>query len=136
MEKIDINKRYKTRDGKDVVIYTTERNNTVYTVVGAMITDDGEHNSIYSWTEDGRLYQGEYSRFDLIEYNPANDLKIDQPIWVRDYETHRWIPRHFSHINFDNGCVECFLDGQTSHTSKENDTGTMIWKLWTDKNPN
>ena len=65
--KIDINKQYKTRDGQDVKIYTTEHKGE-FPVVGAVSV------SIYEWSIDGVSPYREV--LDLIEAKP------EQVVWV------------------------------------------------------
>lgn len=68
--KIDINKQYKTRDGRDVKIYTTEHEGD-NPVVGAV---DGE--GLTMWRTDGRFYTDAECARDLIEVKP------EQVVWV------------------------------------------------------
>lgn len=72
---IDINKKYRTRDGKEVRIYATDHNgdHPVYPVVGAVKYDEGW--DIEKWT-----IQGAYDtcsigyNLDLIEYDEETEL--------------------------------------------------------------
>lgn len=63
---VDINKKYKTRDGRDVVIYRTDAKGS-YPVHGCL-TYDCSDDSIFSWNSFGcaRL-DGSESHYDLIE---------------------------------------------------------------------
>lgn len=54
------------------------------------------------------------------------DLKIDDPVWVRDLKAARWLPRHFAGWS-DDGSMQAFADGTTSHTHR---TGVSTWKLY------
>lgn len=131
--KISMDKQYRTRSGKNVVIYTTDRKHDGgFTVVGGIVEDNGEHSVEY-WKSDGSvLGSGVENRYDLIEYNPAQDLKLDQPIWVRNSPTGRWVPRHFANVD-ERGRVMCWDAGATSHSCKQYDKS--VWYYWTATKP-
>ena len=72
---IDIDKKYRTRNGLEVRIYAVDCGGD-YPVHGAVLEDD-ETWAIFNWTNDGFLfiYEGA-SGYDLIEYEPKLiDLK-------------------------------------------------------------
>lgn len=131
--KISMDKQYRTRGGKKVVIYTTDRKHGGgFTVVGGIVEDNGEHSVEY-WKSDGSvLNNGVENQCDLIEYNPTQDLKLDQPIWVRNSPTGRWVPRHFASVD-GRGKVMCWDDGATSHSCKQYDKS--VWDYWTATKP-
>lgn len=67
---IDINKQYKTRDGRDVKIYTTKHDG-IYPVAGSV---DG---TLRDWDSDGSVdRRASESPYDLIEVKP------EQVVWV------------------------------------------------------
>lgn len=68
MNKIDINKKYKMKDGRKVTILTTTANRKNTPVVG-LIHEDGEDDSVAFFSETGRSYWDSTS--DLIEYKPV-----------------------------------------------------------------
>lgn len=122
---IDMNKCYKTRNGLKVKIISTNLKNDFPVV--AIITDNSNLDIVKQYTETGKYYDESIDHdFDLIEYNPVEDLKVDDRILVKgDCSSGGWITRHFSHID-DNGKVHAFLDGRTSFTTKN----TSIWNQW------
>lgn len=52
---IDINKKYRTREGQAVRLLCTDRKAKCYPVVGLISSDEGEE-SMESWTIDGHYY--------------------------------------------------------------------------------
>lgn len=124
--KIQMDKQYRTRDGREVRVLCVDRNSK-HPVI-ALINNVG----INSYTETGEYYAGGTSVHDLIEYNPAQDLKLDQPIWVRNSPTGRWVPRHFAEVGGQNG-VKCWDDGGTSHTCEK--WRKSYWDYWTATKP-
>lgn len=131
---ISMDKQYRTRSGKNVVIYTTDRKHDGgFTVVGGIVEDNGEHSVEY-WKSDGSvLNNGVENQYDLIEYNPTQDLKLDQPIWVRNSPTGRWVPRHFASVDV-RGKVMCWDDGCTSFTATAK-YSKSAWDYWTATKP-
>lgn len=121
--KISMDKQYRTRDGREVRVLCVDRNNQ-HPVV-ALINNVG----ISSYTETGEYYAGGTSVHDLVEYNPAQDLKLDQPIWVRNWSTAGWVPRHFASVD-NRGKVMCWVDGRTSFTATEKYSKSS-WDYWT-----
>ena len=86
---IDINKKYRTRDGREVRIYATEGMG-LYPVHGSIFISH-EHRDNWSghrfkgwslecWLADGQHYQGN-KEFDLIEVKP----RIKRTFWVNVY---------------------------------------------------
>lgn len=130
---ISMDKQYHTRSGKKVVIYTTDRKHDGgFTVVGGIVEDNGEHSVKY-WKSDGSvLNKGVENQHDLIEYNPEQDLELDQPIWVRNSPTGRWVPRHFASVGV-RGKVMCWDEGATLHSCKQYDKS--VWDYWTATKP-
>jgi hypothetical protein len=65
---IDIKKKYKTRSGKDVVIYSTEGFDPEFPVIGGVVGD----KDAFTWSIDG-MYSWEVqdnygkSQYDIIE---------------------------------------------------------------------
>jgi hypothetical protein len=78
--KICINKKYRTRDGKEVTIYRTDAKG-VFPVHGSIIQNYGETCS--SWTSEGRYYDDlSADDKDLVEVRP----RIGFRIWLNIYE--------------------------------------------------
>lgn len=127
--KISMDKQYLTRDGREVRILCVDRDHQDYPVV-ALIGD-----GIESFTAVGsyRAHSEDDSELDLIEYNPAQDLKLDQVIWVRNYLEGKWYPRHFAGL--DNwGNVQVWNDGRTSFTATV-EYNKLSWNYWTTTKP-
>jgi len=124
---IDMKKQYRTRDGRKVRVLATDANHPNYPVVALIEIPGGEefasHMSI-----DGRMLIHCKNNSDLIEYNPAQDLKVDQPLLVFNFLGAQFQRRHFA--EFKDGEVWCFDNGQTSFTSI--DGRSSSWRNWTD----
>jgi hypothetical protein len=81
---IDINKRYRTRDGREVRIYATD-GSSIWAVHGAILTEDGWWSMC--WAKDGKficggVYDGSpSSSSDLIEVKS----RIKRRFWVNLY---------------------------------------------------
>lgn len=72
---IDINKQYRTRDGREVRIYATNEGCGVASVHGAIkCKDDIWH--VYSWSEDGVSIFGQRTDKDLIEVRPRHKRTV------------------------------------------------------------
>ncbi len=114
---IDKNKTYRTRDEHQVIIYTTDRvsSNGTASVVGAYVID-GVH-IVTVWNFDGTRALNDEDPLDLIEYNPLMELKIDDPICVRDKIVDPWVVRHFSGVI--DGKVSTWIGGCTSYTADQ-----------------
>ena len=74
---IDINKKYRTRHGREVRIYATDgAKNKVH---GAILTDEGwEHRT---WISDGRIVLCQEHDYDLIEVRPRHK----RTVWMNMY---------------------------------------------------
>ena len=80
---IDMTKTYRTRDGRDVVLFS-DKGDGNYSILGAIIDQDGKHSS-QSWTHDGEWdvcsdYNGQ-GKSNLIEVKP----RIKRTFWVNIY---------------------------------------------------
>jgi hypothetical protein len=82
---IDINKQYRTRDGREVRIYATDEGCGVASVHGAIKTKDGIWH-VYSWSEDGLSIFGRERDEDLIEVRPRHK----RTVWVTVYPMNRY----------------------------------------------
>lgn len=78
---IDINKTYKTRDGKEVRIYATDGGGR-YPVHGALLFENETGWSITVWTSKGRWSGGSEHPHDLIEVKP----RIKDTFWINAYK--------------------------------------------------
>lgn len=109
---IDINKKYKTRDGKEVRIYATDHVGS-YPICGAIRYLDGWDNE--AWKEDGRNSNYvEDDPDDLVEVSKYEDFKIDDKVivWENDYPD-RKERGYFAGVNED-GYPMVFMNGRTS----------------------
>ena len=79
-QKIDINKKYRTIDGKEVVIYTTDGADKAFPVVGEVRLD--ESSSIVSkWSVYGQVHGTYVKDHCLVEVKP----RIKRTVWVNVY---------------------------------------------------
>ncbi len=115
---IEMHKKYKTRDGRPVRILCTDRKEVKESTshVIALVTTEGwEEVQVYSKT--GQYFIDDYSALDLIEVQPWDDFKIDDPVLVRDHEGERWKKRYFAGVS-DQGKPLAFQSGSTSWSSE------------------
>lgn len=113
---IDINKHYKTRNGRPVRILCTDRKTVTFTVVGLIYMDNTEIPS--AWTAEGNHWvPEELNGNDLIEVSPYDDFKVDDVCVVSFSKDGAKVFRYFS--KEINGLPYCFEAGKTSYTTKE-----------------
>jgi len=81
---IDINKKYRTRDGREVRIYATD-GGAGSPVMGAVFYTTPNGQSWWEsarWTEDGRYdYHGRQTNTDLIEVIPRHKRTVWLHVW-------------------------------------------------------
>ena len=70
---IEIVKKYRTRDGRNVRIYATDSGNSNYPVHGAILC--GSQWEIKVWSTNGELYIGEKSGIDIVEVLEPKESK-------------------------------------------------------------
>ena len=125
---IDINKKYKTRDGREVRIYATDGCGA-FPVHGAIKRDDGWSAPLV-WTEDGKFnLDVDEKPMDLVEVSEWDDFKIDDPVMVARMgndlsEISGWSKRYFAGVS-KLGKPETFIDGATAWSSH----GKIEWDL-------
>lgn len=123
---IDINKKYRTKSGLKVRILATDLKDD-FPVVTAHIDSKGSE-FIRRYNKNGKYYDDNIDhQLDLVEYNPAEDLNVDDRILVKAHGSPTWLRRHFSHLG-KHGKVYAFIDGCTSFTC-EHTTDWDEWKL-------
>lgn len=111
---ISMDKKYRTRDGRAVRLLCTDSPYQVYPVVGLVGTE------VVIWTFDGYICGDKFKRdLDLIEVNPYEDFKIDEPVMVRDVEGADWVRGHFAGLN-PSGHPTTFAEGTSKWTAKDN----------------
>ena len=125
---IDINKKYKTEDGRPARILCTNRNNKKCVV--ALVTDKNNYQDIISYTADGKADSTNSHPLNLIEITPYDQLKVDDKIMVSD-DGHIWSSRHFAEVR--NGVVYTFDNGKTSWSTKNNGGVLISWKYVRDQ---
>ena len=128
---IDITKTYRTREGKKARILATDVTST-FNVVAAIEILPGKE-CVYMLLENGQYTLNGEHAYDLIEYNPGDHLKVDQPVWVRNADAALWLPRHFSH--YSEGSYWAFQAGLTSHSARGTGCSDTPWKYCTDTCP-
>jgi hypothetical protein len=110
--KIEAGKRYRTRDGRIAIIYTTAHAHPQYPIAGAI------GNELVDWTESGRfgVRTGDDDGDLVAEVAPYDELEIDEPVIVWD-DPERKYRRHFAGVD-ERGVPQAWGDGGTSHTTK------------------
>lgn len=63
---ISMDKKYRTRDGRKVVLESAAASLNRFPVVGRIMEESGI-SSIVTWTAQGRIWQGKESSDDLVE---------------------------------------------------------------------
>ena len=81
---IDINKKYKTRNGKGVRIYATDGN--INQKIHGAINIDGKWEAA-QWYDSGFYYVDGPSYFDLVEFKP----RIKETIYINIYDGYKSI---------------------------------------------
>jgi len=112
--KIEMGKKYRTKDGRSVRILCTDLIDDIFTVVAAVKDNDEEY--VERYTNDGRYWSCEKSHRDLVEVTEWDDFKVDEPVMVRDSEDTPWMQFHFAGVS-DNGVPTVFAGGATSWSS-------------------
>lgn len=127
MNKIDINKQYRTISGDKVEILKTGVSNR-YWSVAALITNDDGVQYLEAYSDDGHVrLDKQPSQNDLVEISPYEDFKIDEPVMVRQYDTSTWSRRYFAGVD-EKGRAKAWNFGVTSWTADPMDT--QCWSSW------
>jgi hypothetical protein len=79
-QKIDINKKYRTNDGKEVVIYTTDGADKTFPVVGEVRLDDSS-SIVSKWSVYGQVHGTYMKAHCLVEVKP----RIKRTVWINMY---------------------------------------------------
>jgi len=99
---IDIAKKYKTRDGRDVVLYTTTRGGS-WPVVGDIVKGSGLRVEV--WDKFGQFQPGLQTENDLVEVKPIQVYER----WVNIYPSGKsisWLSRQDADDNGE-GRIAC-----------------------------
>ena len=113
MNKVSMDKKYKTRNGCDVRILCVDMKNKNYQVVGIVTDKDGEELE-QSFTSSGQFINTkDEHKLDLIEVSPYADFKIDDKV---SYDNKTYGGRgHFAGLD-NNGNPMVWQNGGTSFT--------------------
>ena len=109
----DIIYTHRTRDGNKARIIG-EIKDDVYPIVGAILLDNETKEYVEHFTKELKCIAGDDSEYDLFEYSPWNDVKLDTPILVSN-SPHAWVKRHFA--KNQDGHIYVWEDGRTSWTT-------------------
>lgn len=121
---------HRTRDGLKARI-VAKINNPTYPVIAAILNEEFGHEGVKVYTEDLKEFSYDCSVYDLFEYNPWHNVKVDTRILVRQSTKHPWERRHFA--KFQGGFVYAYADRLTSWTSTGEVTKWYFAKLPDDK---
>ncbi len=77
-----MDKEYRTRGGKEVIIYATDIDDS-YPVVGVIVLSD-DSKVVETWTPEGNVTYGMMLHSDLIEVKP----RIIRIFWVNVYDNY------------------------------------------------
>lgn len=122
---IELDKKYRTRDGRAVRILCIDRKTPipVDVVVGLVVRLGDGKELIRTWGIDGAFVQDPYleSMEDLVEVSIYDDWPIDVAVWSKTFADSFWIPRHFAGIHAETGKPLVWRDGYTGHTCRAAD---------------
>ena len=80
---IDINKKYRTRDGREVRIYAVDCGREKNIAHGAVRNKDADWWGQCSWHQNGKFFDGPHDhKLDLIEVRPRHK----RTVWLNVYE--------------------------------------------------
>ncbi len=111
---IDLNKTYKTRDGRPVRIYCVDGGGN-YPVHGAY--EQNDRWFMETWTSKGFYSDsnGEH-RLDLIGAGPWDNLQVDDKVILKIKDTESFNKYHFAGLN-EKGFPTFYVGGRTSWTA-------------------
>lgn len=125
---ITMDKKYRTASGLDVEILKTNCNNKYHPVIGIVIKP-GDDDRPHTWTAEGKFYGGvpsEPHEYDLVEVNPYEGFKIDEPVMVCQLLGLHWTKGHFAGLS-DDGSPMTFADGRTSWSNINGGLEPYVW---------
>jgi hypothetical protein len=97
MNEIEMNKKYRTRDGRPARVICVDAKGA-QPVIALVPHGDGE--SIIRTSLAAKFYPNKECELDLIEVTPYDDFKIDEPVMVRCHEdaANLWVKRYFAGV--------------------------------------
>lgn len=132
---ISMDKKYRTRDGRNVRILCVDRKEDYYKVV-AFITNkhgDSECEQVVSYGIKGNYYRDESeTQYDLIEVSPYEDFKIDDKVLVSNTGIH-WDKRHFAGVD-SSGKALFYPFGKSSYTCPQEEAKSANFCRKADEN--
>lgn len=130
-DKIDLKKKYRTRDGREVRVYATDGIGTMC-VHGATLDPDGW--ILRQWDAFGTLCPQLGQRdSDIVEAGPYGHIKIGDPVYVWDAGDHSRRKGYFA--GFKGGTPCSFYEGNTEWSSGGDMTGWDYCELAYDALP-
>jgi len=110
--KLEAGKTYVTTIGRKVRIICTDvkSKSNEFPVIGLMSVENEEFVSLY--TADGHCSSKPHDNDIVAEYSFWNDVKVDTPILVKEFEEEDWCKKHFG--KYENGKVYAWINGSTS----------------------
>lgn len=112
MKKIEMGKKYRTRDGRAVRLLCVDRKHQTYPVVGLV----GDPEILVAWTSNGLYSIQEERDCDLVEISIYADIPIDTPGWAH-LLGFDWRRCHFAGVD-EKGRPLTWLNGRTSFTAE------------------
>jgi len=130
---ISMDKQYKTRRGRDVLLLTTNGKRASSAVV-AILEHGKDNEAVVTYYANGKLLSTNTHDLDLIEVSPFEAFEIDDKVWVWDEDMTIASPRHFAGVRTD-GYPLTWADGKTSFSIGIEGYKTM-WDYCTKEKPN
>lgn len=123
--KIDINKKYRTRIGTEVRLFTDQLGGN-YCILG-MHRACTNFWAQGSWTDEGKWQmESDEHDMDLIEIGQYDHIKVDDKVWAwMEYDEKRY-PRHFAGVS-PQGKPLAFDAGKTSWSSSGHEHDIATW---------
>ncbi len=119
--KIEMGKKYRTRNGQPVRLLATDLKGTSWPVAAAITTDDGSE-TVFIYYPNGARWSGFECEIDLVEVGPYDDFKIGEPVMAKLFPTSDvGLRRYFAGVTQD-GRPMVFNDGLTAWSSAGNRT--------------
>ena len=113
---IDLNKQYRTRDGRSVRILCIDRKSIGGDMVVGLVEKEN-YETLMTWNASGQQ-RSSYDDLDLVEVSPYEEFKIDDKVLVKYNYEKNWHKRHFAGVDTD-GRPLAFIDGKTSWSTDE-----------------